>query len=128
MSVTTLVESAAPAAVSVDALLNQLRATGVRIPRPVEVCDYLQRYPDVISSVRNASRMAVAEFADEAVLSMEVYVDPEIDDRYLTLYVRQAALAPNLYERVQRVGESYLREFDGTGGWFLVATDFQPPQ
>ena len=115
-------------ATPVESLLEQLRRNGIRLPRPAEVRDYLLRYPDVISSIRNACQMTIAEFAGEAVLSLELYVDPEIDDRYLTLYVRQTVNAPNLYERVQRVGESYLCEFDGTGGWFLVATDFQPPQ
>lgn len=133
MSVAVLLETAAPdvalpVALSVDALMDKLRALDIRIPRPAEVRDYLLRYPDVISSIRNASQMAVAEFTDNEVLSLELYVDPEIDDRYLTLYIRQVPLTPNFYERVREVGDNYLCEFDGTGGWFLVTTDFQPPQ
>ncbi len=128
MSATFLLETAAPAAMPVESLLAQLRATGIRIPRPAEVLDYLTRYPDVIASVRNASAVAVPEFAGKAVLSLELYVDPEIDDRYLTLYVRQDPNDPNLYEMVERVRENYDCQLDASNGWFIVMTDFQPPK
>jgi hypothetical protein len=128
MSTAVLLETSVAATAPVDELLRQLRAMNVRLPHLAEVRNYLLRYPDVISSIRNASQMAAKEFTNEAVLSLELYVDPEIDDRYLTLYLRQAESAPNFYERVRYVGDNYLCEFDGTGGWFLVTTDFQPPQ
>lgn len=112
----------------VESLLAQLRALGIRVPRPAEVRDYLPRYPDVIASIRSASEVAVREFAGKAVLSLELYVDPEIDDRYLTLYVRQEKNNPNLYEMVQRVSEGYDCELDGSNGCFWVMTDFQPPK
>ena len=126
MSATLIAE--AITAQPIEALLEQLCAQGIRIPRPAEVRDYLTRYPDVIASVRNASEVAVREFAGKAVLSLELYVDPEIDDRYLVLYVRQEEIDPNLYEMVQRVSEGYDCELDGSNGCFWVMTDFQPPK
>jgi hypothetical protein len=126
MSATLIAEITA--ALPVEPLLEQLRAQGIRIPRPAEVRDYLTRYPDVMASIRNASEVAVREFAGKAVLSLELYVDPEIDDRYLALYVRQEKNDPNLYEMVQRVSEGYDCQLDGSNGCFWVMTDFQPPK
>jgi hypothetical protein len=113
---------------AVESLMEQLRAEGIRIPRPAEVRDYLLRYPAVIASVRNASAVAVPTFAGKAVLSLELYVDPEIDDRYLALYARQEKNEPDLYEMVERVRESYDCALDGSNGCFWVMTDFQPPK
>jgi hypothetical protein len=125
MSATLIAETTA--ALPIEPLLEQLRAQGIRIPRPAEVRDYLTRYPDVIASVRNASAVAVPAFAGKAVLSLELYVDPEIEDRYLTLYVRQNTYDQDIMERIERVWESYDCELDASSGWFLITTDFQPP-
>jgi hypothetical protein len=123
----TLVAEAVDAK-AIESLLDELRAQDIRIPRPAEVRDYLLRYPDVIASVRNASAVAVPTFAAKAILSLELYIDSEIDDRYLVLYVRQEKYEPDFYELVTRVGESYECALNGSNGCFWVMTDFQPPQ
>jgi hypothetical protein len=60
---------------------------------------------------------------------LELYRDPEIDDEYLTLYVRQRRYdADKLLEEIEdlRAGsQAALRE---TSGWLLVTTDFRPPR
>ncbi len=111
----------------VEPLMEQLRAQGIRIPRPAEVRDYLTRYPDVVAVTSKACELVSAEFAGQAELSLELYVDPEIDDRYLTLYVRQNTYDPDIMEMIERVQEGYDCELDGSSGWFLITTDFQPP-
>src|SRR5574341_1900533 len=126
MSATLITETIT--ALPVEPLLEQLRAQGIRIPRPAEVRDYLTRYPDVVAVAGKASELASAEFAGRAELSLELYVDPEIDDRYLTLYVRQNTYDLDIMKMIERVQEGHDCELDGSSGWFLVTTDFQPPK
>ncbi len=126
MSATFITETIA--ALPIEPTLERLCAQGIRIPRPAEVRDYLTHYPDVIAVAGKACEAASALFAGQAELSLELYVDPEIDDRYLTLYVRQNTYDPNIMEMIGRVQEGYDCELDASSGWFLVTTDFQPPR
>lgn len=132
MSTAVLLETAAPAFPSVDALLREVRAEGVRIPRPAEVSGYVERFSNLTQVIRKGCELAALEFIPDAVLSLELYVDPEIDDRYLSLYVRQAAYEPDVMERIERVqaeADACLDDsaLDDSTGWFLITTDFQPP-
>ncbi len=61
-------------------------------------------------------------------LSLEVYHDPEIEDEYLTLLVRQEIYDECLLDAIQDVRKEYQQELAGASGWFLVTTDFEPPK
>jgi hypothetical protein len=67
------------------------------------------------------------EVGEQAELSLEVYGDPESDDRYLTLYVRQAVYEPDLLARLERVAGPFEEQLGDQSGWLLVTTDFRPP-
>lgn len=55
-------------------------------------------------------------------LSLELYIDPEIDDNYLTLYIRK-----NHYEEdFMSTIDSIRRIFDDIEPYVCVTTDFQP--
>src|SRR5262245_50751337 len=73
----------------VEPLLERLQARGIRIPRLDEISDYLARHPDVIELTVEVCEMARREFEGIAGLSLELYIDPEIDDPHLTLYVQR---------------------------------------
>lgn len=122
------VSLAEPEVAAIESLLERLRLSGIRIPRPAEVRDYVKRFPDILPVMRHACELTVAEFATNAALSLELYVDPEIDDRYLTLYVRQASYEPNLNDRLDGINEEFYDALDGDNGIFWVMTDYQPPQ
>ena len=131
MSTAVLLETAAPIAAPVESLLREVRAEGIRIPHPAEVSGYVERFSDLMQVIRKGCELAALEFTPGAALSLELYVDPEIDDRYLSLYVRQAAYEPDVMERIERVqaeADAYLDDaaLDDSVGWFLITTDFQP--
>lgn len=109
----------------VEPLLPQLRAAGIRIPRPAEVRDYLTRYPDLVALTRKVCALASAEFAGKAALSLELYVDPEIDDRYLTIYVRRESYDDAIWEAIERIRASYEDEIAALSGWLHVTVDFR---
>jgi len=68
-----------------------------------------------------------ARFGAHAQLSLEVYRDPEIEDEYLTLYLRQQDYDRNLLEAIEDICEEYEEELAERSGSLLVTTDFRPP-
>lgn len=123
MSTAVLLEPAAPVLPSVDALFREVRATGVRVPRAAEVSDYVKRYPDILPILRQACDLTVAEFAGKTSLSLEVHTDPEIDDRYLALYVSGVAPDEWVWQAIERIEENYANGLVPTSGWLVVLFD-----
>ena len=123
MSTAVLLETTAPVTVSVDAWLQQLRATGIGLPRPAEVRDYVKQFPDIVPVVRQACALAVAEFAGKAGLSLELHVDPEIDDRYLALYIGGVSADEWVWQAIERIEEKYADGLVPASGWLVVLFD-----
>ena len=113
---------------TVAELLATLAPLRVLQPRPEEVGAYLEPYPELARILPAiASRIRTA-FGEEAELSLEAYVDPEIDDHYLTLYVRQPAYQDDLMARLRDISAAFEQELSNAGGWLLVTTDFRAPR
>jgi len=110
------------------ALLEQLALHQVQVPGRKEVLSYLKRYPrlgDIISDICTRTRK---DFGPQAELSLELYRDPEIDDRYLTLYVRQEEYTPGIMDRIEGVSRLFDKRLEKTPGSFLLTTDFCRPR
>jgi hypothetical protein len=122
MAVASLVE---PEIVVAETLLEWLRLADIRVPRLAEVRDYLKRFPDVVPAVRHIGDLAVAEFADKAELSLEIYVDPEIDDPHLRLYVRQEPFDSATWPQFERIQEACADALAETEGWLHVGPDWR---
>jgi hypothetical protein len=112
----------------VQSALSELVLLGVTIPRPSEVKDNLLRYPDLIDLLLPVSVTTRQRFGPEAQLSLEVYRDPEVQDSYLALYVRQDRYDDTVMERITQICAGYEQELADRSGWFLVTTDFCPPR
>ncbi len=123
MSATLIAQTVA--ASHAESLLERLRLAGICIPRPAEVRDYVTRFPDIIPVVRQASAAAVAEFGAKAEFSLELYVDPEIADLHLMLYVRQEPFDPASWPGFERVQTSYADALAELAGWLRVGPDFR---
>jgi len=98
-----------------------------RFPNPEEVIDYLQRHRGVYDATILACVLTDEEFGDRAQISLELYKDPEIDDRYLTIYVRQTEYEPDIIEKIDAVSKQFASAIMGESGYILVTTDFHPP-
>ena len=59
---------------------------------------------------------------------LKVYRDPEIDDRYLTLYVHLGAYDDMTISRMDRVTEDFDEALCRASGYLLLTTDFRPPR
>jgi hypothetical protein len=99
----------------------------VEIPKPLEVQSYLQEHADLADLLPAICRRVREEVGEQAELSLEVYGDPETDDPYLTLYVRQAVYEPDLLTRLDRAWAPFEEPLSERSGWLLVTSDFRPP-
>jgi len=123
-----LIPTGTPVTRQVEDVLFALRSKGIAIPRPADVRDYLVQYPDIIDLLLQVGFSASRRFGPATELSLELYRDPEIDDEYLTLYVRQASYDEHILDEIEDVSAEYERELAGRSGWLLVTTDFRPPR
>jgi hypothetical protein len=86
---------------------------------------YLDQYPDLAPWLPPVCEAARREFGPETVLALELYKDPEIDDRFLILYVRQRSYDAGLMDRIESVNRLFNPALEQVAGYFLVATDFR---
>jgi len=110
-------------------LAATLAAQGVVVPRPADVAAYLVSHRALARIVPLVCEQARREFDQGAELLLEVYRDPEIDDRHLTLYVRLPSYEGDaIITRLDRVTQPFEDELCSASGYLLVTTDFRPPQ
>jgi hypothetical protein len=126
----------------VDELMERLdQEPQVRVKNPNLVRRYLRRFNDMIDVVPEAVNAAKRYFP-EAQLVLDLYQDPEIEDRYLVLYVRLWSYDESVMERVRearrelnsfidRLKEAekeFLHRLVDRRGWIQMTTDFQKPE
>ena len=114
----------------IETSLSQLLSESKRImiAQPAEVRDYLLRYPDVTDLLLPDCEAILYRFTQQAKLSLEVYHDHEIEDEYLTLFVRQQNCDENVMKEIKEIRAGYERMLIGKTGWLFVTTDFRPPK
>lgn len=111
----------------IEQVLNQLRQDWIRIPNPPEVREYLLRYPDLANVLPFVCKIARERVGIHPKLYLEVYHDPEIEDEYLTLYVRQQHYDEEILDTIEDIRTQYEAYLARKSGWLLVTTDFRPP-
>ncbi|MDQ1327484.1 MAG: hypothetical protein QG641_765, partial [Candidatus Poribacteria bacterium] len=105
---------------SIETMLEYLASIQVIAPNPEEVCDYLSHYPDIIELVMLACEETRSRFSLPTQLSLELYRDPEIDDKYLTLYVLQSKYEDNFLDKIEDIRFPYSDELVDKKGYFLL--------
>jgi hypothetical protein len=98
----------------------------VKIPRSVDFGAYLESHPDLADIVPSVCAQARQEFGKHSELILQVYRNPEIDDRHLSLIVRLPSYDGNIMQRLDRVTEPFEEELCSASGYLLVTTDFRP--
>ena len=112
----------------IEEVLNKLHQDWIKIPKPAEVRAYLLRYSDLTDLLPFVCKVARERVGIDPELSLEVYHDPEIEDDYLTLYLRHEHYNEHILEIIEDIRTQYERKLVGRSGWLLVTTDFCPPK
>jgi hypothetical protein len=97
-------------------------------PNPQEVTFYLIEHPELARLVPRVCGATREALGNEVELSLEVYQDPEIDDRYLTLYARKEKYESDIFECLQAISEGFNDRLAEISGYFLLTTDFSRPR
>jgi hypothetical protein len=110
-----------------SAILKGLTPHRIHVPKRADVTNYVAKYkqlgkllPEVCAQLRQA-------FGPQAELSLELYRDPEIDDPYLTLYVREAKYGPEIMQKIDAVSREFNGKLEQVSGYLLLTTDFHRP-
>ena len=94
-----------------------------------EIMDYLCEFPDVINLLKEMA-IKTREYFPDAKLVLEVYKDPEIDYKYLALYVRypnyDEEIFKQLMENIWRIEDCFQESFKDKEGSIAILTDFKP--
>jgi hypothetical protein len=115
----------APVIQRVEPNPNRLSARKVSVPNPEQVRNYLAANPEFVEITEQVCELAATEFSGDAELSLELYSDPEIDDRYLTLYVQRASDEQSAWDKIGRIRESCENELAELPGWLHITLDFR---
>jgi hypothetical protein len=85
----------------------------VKIPRSVDFGAYLESHSDLAEVVPSVCAQARQEFGKQSELILQLYRDPEIDDRHLSLIVRLRSYDRNMMQRLDRKlqSEKYLSSY-----------------
>jgi hypothetical protein len=110
-----------------EMLLNWLLTQKVLILEPSQVREYLIRHFDLTRILRLTCKLALDRMGMTSQLALEVFRDPEIDDAYLTLSIRQHHYSQDVINQIEDLRAEYEVDLANSAGWFLVSTDFQPP-
>jgi hypothetical protein len=108
--------------------LNWLLHQNVLIPLPDSIRNYLLQHLDMLQYLQLVCKIALDRVGSSSQLSLEVYHDPEIQDEYLTLYIRRSHYDENISKLIDEVASECQEYLSDTSGWLLVTTDFRPPQ
>ncbi len=87
----------------------------------------LPEFPDLIGVIPQAVQ-AVKKHLPEAQLILKVYRDPEVEDRYLVLYVRLPRYDEKVLERIEAAETEFIDRLADVKGWLQVTTDFGEPE
>lgn len=109
---------------SLPTLLAKLHIT---IAHPAEVIDYILQNPSIGPVVMYACLLTEEGFRHDATITLDLYQDPESDDHYLTIYVRQKEYDKNILKRIDKICDEYEPALKGQSGWLLLTTDYKHP-
>lgn len=96
----------------------------ILVPDHKNIVEYLKEFTDLTQVIQLAGEKTREEFAIPDQLSLEMFLDPESDDKYPTLYVRQEIYDEDIMDRIEKVSETFESLLGRSEGWFLITTDF----
>lgn len=112
----------------IERTISILRTKGISVPEPQIIIDFLSSCPDMINLLLKVSLDARVIFNEDTQISVELYVDPEINDEILTLYVRQNIYEGDILDNIENFRSKYEFEISQRSEWLHITTDFRKPR
>jgi hypothetical protein len=96
----------------------------VQLEDPESIREYLLQFIDLLNLIPHAVWVVRKHFP-EARMVMTVYQDPEIEDRYLVLYIRLRQYDDSFLDRLEKAERDFLPLLTNKRGWIQLSTDFE---
>jgi len=112
-----------PIRFGIDDLMVWL-AQQVQLEDPESIREYLLQFNDLLDLIPDAVEVVRKHFP-EARMVMTVYQDPEIEDRYLVLYIRLRQYDDSFIDRLEKAERDFLPLLTNKRGWIQLSTDFE---
>jgi hypothetical protein len=119
-------DESVPAPILNAGLLHRLAPFNVAWTNRDEVEASLANHPDLAPLLERVCDRLREEFGQHAELSLEIYKDPEQQDQYPVLYVRQRKYEAGILKRIESVVNPFLPQIEAASGDLLITTDFRP--
>jgi len=110
---------------SIDTLLHRLQQQGIVVQDIDGIVEYLQQFPDMIDVTDRVLTIAKQRLPN-AKFVLTLYIDHEIDDRFLVVYARTTRYDKSFMQQLEQVGEASDGYLAYKRGWLQVTTDFAP--
>lgn len=110
-----------------DSALEGLFQKGLRLVESRGIKAYLLLFPDMIDVVGMIGEAVLERFSPPSQVALELFKDPESDDQYLTVYVRQEQYDEGILDVLDEISGQFDDMLCDTSGWLLITTDFQDP-
>jgi len=107
----------------IEKLINELD-NQVEISDPQHIRHYLSRFIDLIDLLPIAVEIAKKHFPESSIV-LDVYVDPEINDSYIVLYIRLSQYDDSFVEQLTVAESELLPLLVNKKGWIQLSTDFE---
>ncbi|MGC8816164.1 MAG: hypothetical protein ACP5O4_08290 [bacterium] len=100
---------------------NSIKIEGLKI------YDYLFEYPELIDVVSKVIKVAREYFPDDEI-ALSLYEDPEIDDKYVVIYVRSEKYDSYFMDKLENAQDEIIDLLDSKIQWICLTTDFKKPK
>lgn len=94
-----------------------------KIERNEDVVQYILKN-EKINLVLIDALHAVTDAFSGSESTLTLYRDPELNDEYLTIYVRMHQYPEHMFEKIDALLPRYQEKFTLTPGWLVITTDF----
>ncbi len=111
----------------ISEVLGLIKEDNIIIPDENTVKEYLYQHPSLVDVVSIACHSATQKF-NNSELTLELYHDPENNDEFLVLFVRQPEYQENIFGSIESIRNDYQDRLVNSSGYFLLTTDFQKPK
>jgi hypothetical protein len=108
-------------------LLHRLTPFNTLLRDRIELEDYLATHSDLAPLLEGICARLRDVFGLDAELSLEFYKDPEQQDQYPIVYVRQQKYEAGVLKRIESVMSPFMAQLEDASGHLLVTTDFRRP-
>ena len=108
--------------VDIENVLREL-SKDIRINNINSIRDYLIEFPDIIDVIPKAVNSAKKYFPNAQIV-LDLYIDPEIDDKHPIIYVRAKDYDNKFMELLDKARKDFMEDLINKRGWILLTTDF----